>query len=742
MKKHILIIFSFCLFNLSSKDNIVPNQNTINPNVQMLGGGCMDPTSEAELDIGNVRANILGGGDMWWNLTDARYEVPKDEGVHSLFAGSLWIGGMDNQGNLKIAAMTYRQTGSDFFPGPLNADTNSPDYGTITDVDCNEYNQHWTISKNDVEAHVTYMECVTNPDCDANTMFPDYETPEVITNWPASHFDFDGTNEYLAPFQDVNGDGLYDPAAGDYPGYDLNATGNCTENDYLFGDQSIWWVFNDAGNYHGETGGTAIGLEIQAQAFAYKTNDELSDMTFYSYKIINRSNETLNETYFGQWVDPDIGNYEDDYVGCDVNLGLGYCYNGDDDDDGLQGSAGYGTNPPAIGVDFFRGPLADENDGVDNDRDGEVDELGEQIIMSKFVYYNNAAWDTDIYDWNNDPVYDYDYYNYLRGVWTNGQPMTYGGNGGDINNPECDFMFPGNTDSNFDENWDETTAGNMPSDRRFLQSAGPFTLDPGAVNYITVGVVWARGEDGPLSSVEAMKEADIMAQDLFDNCFDINYFVYGCTCDFATNYNPDANTDNGSCIFEDGLNVIDCQIAGCPCDSATNYDPNAEIDDGSCIFPDDVYVDCDGNCLFGDTDGDSWCDGIDNCPDNSNFSQSDSDGDGVGNSCDNCLWEPNPDQLDSDGDGEGDACDSTPLSITEDNIEINIYPNPATDFINIESSMLIENISLFDYNGKVVFEKNKNNKDAVINTDNLNSGHYILILQVNGIELKRSVSIQ
>ena len=56
-------------------------------------------------------------------------------------------------------------------------------------------------------------------------------------------------------------------------------------------------------------------------------------MTFYSYKIINRSTETLNETYFGQWVDPDLGNYQDDYVGCDVELGLGYCYNGDADDD-------------------------------------------------------------------------------------------------------------------------------------------------------------------------------------------------------------------------------------------------------------------------------------------------------------------------------------------------------------------------------------------------------------------------
>ena len=33
--------------------------------------------------------------------------------------------------------------------------------------------------------------------------------------------------------------------------------------------------------------------------------------------------------YFGQWVDPDLGYYLDDYVGCDVSLGLGICYNGD-----------------------------------------------------------------------------------------------------------------------------------------------------------------------------------------------------------------------------------------------------------------------------------------------------------------------------------------------------------------------------------------------------------------------------
>ena len=42
-----------------------------------------------------------------------------------------------------------------------------------------------------------------------------------------------------------------------------------------------------------------------------------------------------------------------------------------------------------IGVDFFQGPLADPDDGIDNDRDSIIDEPGEQAIMSRFVYYNN-----------------------------------------------------------------------------------------------------------------------------------------------------------------------------------------------------------------------------------------------------------------------------------------------------------------------------------------------------------------
>jgi len=53
-----------------------------------------------------------------------------------------------------------------------------------------------------------------------------------------------------------------------------------------------------------------------------------------------------------------------------------------------------------------------------------------------------------------------------------------------------------------------------------MQSAGPFTLLPGAVNYITVGIPWARAiSGGPWASVELLRVVDDKCQALFDNCF-------------------------------------------------------------------------------------------------------------------------------------------------------------------------------------------------------------------------------
>ncbi|MFM2136190.1 MAG: hypothetical protein RL021_1590 [Bacteroidota bacterium] len=501
---------------VQARENVGTHRNSAPRNNRMFAA-CQPSKSKTELDINNVRCPIFINGDMWWDLVgNAEYEVPYGSGKHSLFAGAIWIGGKDTAGNLRVAAQTYRQSGSDFWPGPLSTVT-----AGITPDECSKYDRHWKVSKSEVKAFVDYYRA--NGTVDPNT-------PDAIKEWPAMGDPAKNQAMYLAPFNDVDSDGVYDWQNGDYPGFNLSTTPQC--GDVLYGDQTIWWVFNDDGNNapHDETGSLfRIGVEIQAQAFAFATNDEINNMTFYRYKIINRSSQTLYDTYFGAWVDPDLGNYLDDYVGCDVKRGFGYCYNGDADDDG---SLGYGVNPPAVGVDFFEGPLADANDGVDNDRDSIVDEPGEQIIMSKFVYYNN--------DGSNigNPNTAQQYYNYMRGIWKDGSPLVYGGNGYQTAGADsCEFMFPGDTDPNgwgtrgvplsalFP--WSESipTPGgtpNPPDDRRFLQAAGSFRLLPGAVNYITTGVVWARSTSGgPLASVKLVRLADDKAQLLFNSCFKV-----------------------------------------------------------------------------------------------------------------------------------------------------------------------------------------------------------------------------
>ena len=79
-----------------------------------------------------------------------------------------------------------------------------------------------------------------------------------------------------------------------------------------------------------------------------------------------------------------------------------------------------------------------------------------------------------------------------------------------------------------------------------MAACGPISLDPGERNEIVFGVVWARGEEGPASSVQALFEADDRIQALFDNCFE----GLGCSDPLATNYEEDAFFgSDGACTY-------------------------------------------------------------------------------------------------------------------------------------------------------------------------------------------------
>lgn len=529
---------------------------------------CAPANERLFMEFNNVRALVETGGSLWQDRANGNpsYEVPKDGNKFVLYSGALWMGGEDVNGQLKLAAHMFRQ-GNDFWAGPLgdlidgtgnydpftvqNAEiTLFKDYGAaeIIPSECLKYDRFYTIRKAEVRQFIAWWNCdqgISSPEDCEEVVKPDDEVMDRIINWPAHGDEGLGQDRYLAPFYDNSteqnsANGFYDPLIdGDYPWYDLEDEIDC-RNDRrvtLFGDETHWWVFNDKGNIHTETGGDPIGMEVRAQAFSFATDDQINDMTFYNYELINRGTQTLFNTYFGQWVDSDIGFFQDDYVGCDVNRGLGFGYNGDSNDEGGNGADPYGDNPPAVGVDFFEGPYQD-NDGIDNAigigagealngigyGDGVAD--NERYGMRRFVYHNSGGGQ------NGDPNNATDYYNYLRGFWQNGQQMVYGGNGLNTGTTlPTDFMFPGDTDDQFwgtggidpGFEWSEVTENNPPADRRFLQSAGPFTLVPGAVNNITVGVVYGRNtaESDLEASVRTMKTADSKAQALFDNCFEL-----------------------------------------------------------------------------------------------------------------------------------------------------------------------------------------------------------------------------
>jgi hypothetical protein len=518
-----------------------------------LAAGCLNPENSAVLELNNVRTTIHSGGDMWWDLKQfARYEIPKGSGKHALFLGTLWIGGTDINGQLKVAAQRYRANGPDFYTGPLDT------LGTaeIDAQTCKEFDKIWKMTRAEAALH-RFCKTLGN---ETNINCQGYVTPESIKDWPAITYrpndpslsgGLPSVQFFYAPFIDVDGDMAYDPEAGDYPGYDLDAAVDCQTDrtPYLYGDVTLYWIFNDKGNIHYETQSTPIGMEVRAQAFAFATNDEVNNMTFYNYELINRGTTTLFNCYFGVNTDADLGYAFDDFVGCDVLRGFGYVYNGDAID--AQGSNPapdqYGANPPAVGIDFFEGPYADP-DNVANVFDASdvstwlaINGVGyndnivdnERIGMRRFVYYSNNSGVT------GDPEVGkaIQYYNYLRGFWKNGSRMVFGGNGfpggPGSTTIESDFMFPGDSDpyhwgtKGADPGFQWTQQfpapgqpAGTPADQRFVQSAGPFTLLPGAVNDITTGAVWARAFSGdPFESVNLVRKADDKAQQLFENCF-------------------------------------------------------------------------------------------------------------------------------------------------------------------------------------------------------------------------------
>ena len=408
------------------------------PALAQTPGTCQLGTAEADLNIGDVRARVFNTGALFFGqgTTDGTgYLVPKDTGRSPLYAQGLWIGGTVG-GDLRVAGATYGDF--EFWPGPLGLGAALPNPD-----DCSPYDRIWLVDVFDVQQYDETGDATAD-----------------LAEWPLA---------LGAPVVDGDGvEGNYDLAAGDRP--------------EIYGHQTAFWVMNDVGNEHERYGTEPIGLEVRVTAFA-SAEPELAQQSFYRYELVNRNSLPFEDARFGFFVDPDLGDAADDYVGSDSTRHLAFAYNATNADDI------YGTPPPAVGHDFLSGGATAMN-------------------------YEGPPGCVP----TADPCTATDMYNRLSGLWNDGTPMTEGGNGYQTDGPVVEWVFPGDPAS--EQFWsglnvDGEGSDYLAGDRQYSISGPAFSLAPGESQVFDFAVLFATGMDH-LDSVTALKGLSDAVQARYD----------------------------------------------------------------------------------------------------------------------------------------------------------------------------------------------------------------------------------
>jgi hypothetical protein len=354
--------------------------------------------SSVIIDGNNVKGNLNNGGIFFNDPAQGNsgYEYPIGSGKHLIFANSFWFQAEDSFGNQKLSAQRYN-LGQDIFPGALTSD------GTATVGPGNHYTKEiYQVTKSEIDNHI------------ANYSNTGNIIPSSILDWPA-HGDVSiGQDFYLAPFIDVNNDGIYTPSDGDYP--------------KIRGDYATYMILNDKLEIHG-SGGEPMGLECHFMFYQYNSTDFRNNTTFLNLKVINRSTQDYPEFKVGCFLDSDIGNSTDDFTGCDTTLNTMYGYNYSNND------AVYGTNPPSVGV-------VNLNQSMD--------------VFGCFKFDSPFMMEPNVLS---------DYFNNLNGLWRDGSPYTVGGNGSG-GNVTTKYLFSGNP--NNPGEWSEIEAGQAPGERKMF----------------------------------------------------------------------------------------------------------------------------------------------------------------------------------------------------------------------------------------------------------------------------------
>ncbi len=426
-----------------------------------------------------VSYHISGNSGLEW---------PKGSGKLAVFQSGIWLAsgrskapGADWVDEIRTAAAEYTV---EFVPGSIgSADATS---GHIYQIHKKEVaafldNDWATFQAMSLELPITSVE--------GSSAFTEAISKSLPTddfmNWPVH----DG-----APWKDVDGDGDYSPAAGDYPD--------------ILGDVFHWYVMND-GNAATHTplwGTSPMNVDVQTSVFGFDQAGPMGNILFVRWVIINKGSDELDSVYVSMWHDDDVGDATDDLVGCNTDLSVGYTYNDADGDNT------YGVEAPAAGADFFQGPLVNsvgdsatiftwsKESGYHLRTFHDMKKLG----MTSFAKYING---NPIF---SDPENAQETYNYMNGlVGTTGEPYI------DPTTGEAS-IFVHDGDPTSGSGWID----DVPGDRRYLMTSGPFYFAPGDTQEVVGALIMAAGSNWA-KSITKMLYFDNFAQGAFDANFNV-----------------------------------------------------------------------------------------------------------------------------------------------------------------------------------------------------------------------------
>ncbi len=333
--------------------------------------------------------------------------------------------------------------------------------------------------------------------------------------------------EYLPGFIDNNGnpqgkdDSLYriykinrgDISSNDYIHWPFNqgAYADSIGKPYLMGDQTIFYSYTDGyPEAHGNNAGSTSPLKAQILqtnwCYLRAPGDlwALNDIVFTEFRIINRSNMTWNRSFVSIYSDDDLGDSNDDAIGCDTSLNLTFTYNYDNND------PQYGIAPPSVGTMILRGPLVDSPADTVTYFDP-PGSRNKRVFPGKRMKLMSAS---SMHA--NDPVVG-EPSNYREAYWImQGIRRNYTPWINPINGQITTYSFSG--DPEIGGGWTETSSG----DRQFQQSSGPFDLDPGDTMSFVIAQIIARGSSNT-NSVSLMKKFARTTREFFNGNFDAEF---------------------------------------------------------------------------------------------------------------------------------------------------------------------------------------------------------------------------